>query len=81
MVIPETIPVFLNGRTVQVAAGATVGQLVAQEDADLATALGAGQARATDARGLPVDPSAVLTAGAILRVFQSARPAGGASDA
>lgn len=81
MVIPETIPVFLNGRTVHVVAGTTVGQLVMQEDPDLAAALGAGQARATDARGLPVDPGAILTAGAILRVFQSARPVAGAADA
>jgi hypothetical protein len=75
------MPVFLNGHTVQLAPGATLGELVMQEDPDLAAALLAGQARATDARGLPVDPAAVMTAGAIVRVFQSARPAAGATDA
>jgi hypothetical protein len=81
LVIPETIPVFLNGRTVHVGAGATVEQLLMQQDTDLAAALAAGQARATDARGLPVDAGTVLSAGAILRVFQSARPAAGTTDA
>ena len=81
MVIPETIPVFLNGRTAHVAPGATLGELVAQEDAELGAALRTGQARATDARGLAVEPAQVLTAGGIFRVFHSARPAGGPADA
>ncbi len=81
MVTPATIPVFLNGRPVTVPLGATLAALVAQVDPELATALAAGQARATDARDLPVAADLVLSAGAIFRVSKSSRAAAGPADA
>jgi len=81
MVTPTTIPVFLNGRPARVPAGATLATLVAQEDPALSAAFAAGDARATDARDLPVAADQVLSAGAIFRVFKSSRPAAGAADA
>lgn len=77
----DSIPVFLNGHPARVPAGSTLGQLVAQEDPELAASLDAGRATATDARGLPADKDAPLAAGAIFRVFRSARTATGRDDA
>ena len=79
--LSPAIPVFLNGRAARVPAGSTLGQLVAQEDPELAASLAAGLATATDARGLPADPDAQLAAGAIFRVFRSARAATGRAGA
>lgn len=73
---PAPIPVFLNGRQVLVAPGSTLAELVAQEDPELGRALAAGQALATDGRGIAVAGSAVLPAGSILRVAASARATG-----
>ena len=75
------IPVFLNGRPALVAPGTTLGQLVAQEDPELFKALKAGMVRIADGRGVASDRDTVLTAGAIFRVFQSARSGGGPTDA
>jgi hypothetical protein len=70
----DSIPVFVNGRRVMLPRGGT---------ASMAAALGESEATVTitDARGLPVAPDAVLTAGAILRVAPSARRAAGDSGA
>lgn len=78
---PLTIPVFLNGRPARVAPGTTLAALVAQEAPGLAAAFAAGDARATDARDLPVSPDLVLSAGAIFRVLKSSRAQGGPADA
>ena len=75
MVTPTVIPVFLNGRPARVTSGSTLAHLVAQEDPELAKALAAGLARATDARGVAVPGDVLLSAGAIFRVFASARTA------
>jgi hypothetical protein len=69
----EFIPVFLNGRPARAPRGATLAQLVAQEDPELAASLEAGLAAATDARGVAVGKDMPLVAGAIFRVFRSAR--------
>ncbi len=71
--ISDTIPVFLNGQPFQVPQGATLHDLLVLKDAALAPALAAGQARATDGRGIAIDGAAVLSAGSIVRVFRSAR--------
>ena len=81
MVTPVTIPVFLNGRPARVLPGATLRDLVSQEDPDLAQALEAGRARATDARGIAAPADIVLVAGTIYRVFLSARSERDAADA
>jgi hypothetical protein len=79
--LSDSIPVFLNGRPVRASPGATLCQLVTQEDPELGAALAAGLAAATDARGLPAGKDTLLTAGAIFRVFRSARTATGHDDA
>jgi adenosine deaminase len=73
----DAIPVFLNGRPTRASPGSTLCQLVTQEDPELGASLEAGLAMATDARGLPADKDTPLSAGAIFRVFRSARRATG----
>ncbi len=69
----ERIPIFLNGAPLQAAAGTTLGQLLAEHEPDLLADLLDGSGRATDGRGIAVDPDARVHAGAIYRVFRSAR--------
>lgn len=64
----SSIRVFVNERPVDVPAGASVAAAVAGLDAALGDELASGTARATDARGIEVDPAAVVHAGAIFRV-------------
>jgi hypothetical protein len=71
-VTQNLIPVFVNGRPLRVASGSSLAQLLGDHDPEL-LALLLGGASATDARGLPVDPDAVVAAGAIYRVQRSAR--------
>jgi hypothetical protein len=54
---------------------------VSAADADLGRRLAAGEARATDARGLPLDADAPLVGGSIVRVAGSARRPGADADA
>jgi hypothetical protein len=76
--ISELIPVFLNGHTCRVTPGATLGQLLAQDDPALARALALGTAKATDGRGIAAAADLILVPGAIFRVVHSARPEGAA---
>ena len=71
--IPELIPVFLNGRAVTMPSGSSLADLVRAAEPDLAPALLAGGVRATDGRGIEVPADAPISAGAIFRVFRSAR--------
>ncbi len=80
-VTANPIPVFLNGRHLPASPGSSLRQLLAEQEPDLHAALADGTAAATDARGLPVDPDAPLTAGAICRVGRSARQARDDADA
>ena len=73
-----SIPVFVNERALTVPSGSSAADAVTLLDPALGARLADGSATVTDARGLPVPISAVLTAGAILRVAASARRAGGA---
>ncbi len=77
--MPNTIPVFINGRAIQATSGASLAQCLGGHDPDL-LALLLGGAIATDARGLPVDPDAPMAAGGIYRLQRSAR-VGDATDA
>ena len=79
--LSNSVPVFLNGRPARALPGATLCQLVLQEDPDLGAAFAAGLATATDARGLPAGKDTPLSAGAIFRVFRSARTGTGHADA
>ncbi|MBP6572470.1 MAG: hypothetical protein KA226_13685 [Gemmatimonadales bacterium] len=69
---PNLIPIFVNGRPLRVTPGRSLAQSLGDYDPDL-LALVLGGATATDARGLPVDADAPVTAGAIYRVQRSAR--------
>jgi hypothetical protein len=73
----DSIPVFVNERALAVPLGSSAAEAVSLFDAALAVRLADGSASVTDARGLPVSPGAVLSAGAILRVAASARRVGG----
>lgn len=77
----DAVPVFLNGHPVEMPPGSTLRELLACADPDLGAALALGAAQATDGRGLPVTADTPLAAGAIFRVFRSARTgAGSAAD-
>lgn len=73
MPTPASIPIFLNGQRLTIPAGESLGAVLARTDAELLARLMADQAQAVDGRGIAVDPDRPLQAGAILRVFRSAR--------
>ena len=81
MVTPAHIPVFLNGRSLMVPPGTNLGQLLAQEEPELFRAISTGSVRMSDGRGVATDATAIVTAGAIFRVIQSARATSGSADA
>lgn len=68
-----TVPIFINGSTVQAPPGSSLGRVLADHDPELLAALLDGSGAVTDARGLPVDPDAPVHGGAIYRVFRRAR--------
>ena len=67
-VLPPDIRVFVNERGISVPRGATVLEAVQQFSETEGVALAAGRAKVTDGRGLPLEPAAVITGGAIMRV-------------
>lgn len=69
----DTIRVFVNGRAVDLPAGANVGQALAAYDAALERQVIGGTAFVTDGRGIEIDRSSTLAGGAILRVAVRAR--------
>lgn len=73
-----SITVFVNDRALSVPAGSSAAEAVSLIDPALAARVAEGSATVTDARGLPLPPTSVLAAGAILRAAASARRAGGA---
>ena len=68
------IRVFVNEKPVDVSAPATVADAVTAFDADLGTALLAGTARATDARGIDMAATEPVGPGSIIRILTSSRP-------
>jgi hypothetical protein len=69
----DTIRVFVNGGPLDLPAGADVAQAVRLFDPALERQIAAGTAYVTDGRGIEIDSTARLTAGAILRVVVRAR--------
>ena len=67
------IRVFVNEKPVDVTSPATVADAVTALDGALGAQVLNGSARATDARGIDVEPGDAVTAGSILRVI-SVRP-------
>jgi hypothetical protein len=69
----DPIRAYVNGRGVDVPAGATALDAVRAADPAVADAIAAGDRALTDSRGLPIEPSAVLSGGSILRVVSGRR--------
>jgi hypothetical protein len=67
------IPVFINGQCIRLPQGETVAQAVALHAPDLAEKIAAGAAYVTDGRGIRIEESQAVHAGAIFRVIVSAR--------
>lgn len=68
-----TVRIFINERPIDAEPGESLGSVLRRFDAPLAQALEAGRARATDGVGLDAGAQVPITAGAIFRVFVSAR--------
>jgi hypothetical protein len=69
----DQIRVFVNERALEVAKGATVLDAVRALDQALARRVTQHTASLTDARGIALQATSPLTAGAIIRVILSAR--------
>ncbi len=67
------IRVFVNGRSVDVPAGAEVSDAVSAFDPALAAAIAQGSAFVTDGRGIEIEADTPLASGSILRVGVRAR--------
>ena len=69
----DTIRAYVNGRGVDVPAGASAIDAVRAWDNEAADQVLAGDRALTDSRGLPLDPSAVLAGGSIIRIVSGRR--------
>ena len=69
----DVIRAYVNGRGVDVPAGARALDAVRAFDADIAALVVAGDRALTDSRGLPLDPSAELSTGSIIRIVSGRR--------
>lgn len=76
MVTPPTIPIFINERPVAALPGQSLGDVLSVHAPELFAALLDGQGKATDGRGIAVTAGDPVHAGAIYRVFASARREG-----
>jgi len=65
----SSIRVFINGSGVDVSTGATALDAVRAWNADAAQEVTGGTRLITDSRGLPIDGSAPMSAGSILRLI------------
>ena len=69
----ETIRAYVNGKGVDVPAGAAAIDAVRAADSDAAIQVEAGDRALTDSRGLPLEPTAVLSGGSIIRIVSGRR--------
>lgn len=69
----DVIRAYVNGRGVDVPAGASAIDAVRAWDVAAADQVVAGDRALTDSRGLPLEPSAILTAGSIIRLVSGRR--------
>ena len=74
------VPVFVNGARVESAEHAPVIEAVRQWDAAAARDVESGGRVLTDSRGLPLDPSAAVVAGTIVRVVDARERDAGEAD-
>ena len=69
----DTIRAYVNGRGVEVPVGASAIDAVRAWDTEAADQVMAGDRALTDSRGLPLDPSAALAGGSIIRIVSGRR--------
>lgn len=69
----DVIRAYVNGHGVDVPTGASAIDAVRAADAEAADQVTAGDRALTDSRGLPLDPSAALSAGSIIRIVSGRR--------
>ena len=69
----DTIRAYVNGHGVDVPAGASAIDAVRVADAAAAQQVESGDRALTDSRGLPLDPSATLHGGSIIRIVSGRR--------
>ena len=77
----EPLRVFVNGAGVSVPMGSTVLDAIQSADAEQAAEVRAGKRAVVDSRGLPVDGSAVLSGGFIMRIVSAKAAADAKVDA
>jgi hypothetical protein len=69
----DSIRAYVNGRGVDVPAGASALDAVRAFDPAIAEQVVAGDRALTDSRGLPLETSAVLSGGSIIRIVSGRR--------
>jgi len=69
----DSIRAYVNGRGVDVPAGASAIEAVRIWDSAAADQVAAGERALADSRGLPLEPSAPLVAGSIVRIVSGRR--------
>jgi hypothetical protein len=74
--IADSIRAYVNGRGVDVPKGACALDAVRAFDAAVADEVASGDRALTDSRGLPLEPTSVLSGGSIVRVVSGRRRSG-----
>ncbi|HEX6313376.1 MAG TPA: hypothetical protein VFZ73_00895 [Gemmatimonadaceae bacterium] len=69
----DSIRAYVNGKGVDVPAGASALDAVRAFDPAMAEQVAAGDRALTDSRGLPLESSAVLNGGSIIRIVSGRR--------
>jgi len=69
----DVIRAYVNGRGVDVPTGASAIDAVRAWDASAADQVVTGERALTDSRGLPLEPTAILTGGSIVRLVSGRR--------
>jgi hypothetical protein len=76
--VTDLIRAYVNGRGVEVPSGASAIDAVRAWDVEAADQVIAGDRALTDSRGLPLEPTALLVSGSIVRIVSGRRSAPGA---
>jgi hypothetical protein len=69
----DSIRAYVNGRGIDIAAGSSAIDAVRAYDAQTADQVISGERALTDSRGLPLDPSSVISGGSIVRIVSGRR--------
>ena len=69
----DVIRAYVNGKGVDVSAGATAIDAVRAYDAEAADQVVAGARALSDSRGLPLEPGAPIVGGTIMRIVSGRR--------